>query len=108
MSKLTWIGDSDPEAQMVLIEGVTFVKGEPVEVTDKGLYDALKDNPMFSTDAKAEPVEAIEPDTAELQRRAEEGTEKGVLKDKLRALGVSVQGNASLDTLRAKLAEATK
>lgn len=107
MSKLTWIGDSDPEAQMVLIEGVTFVKGQPVDVKDKGLFDALKGNPMFSAE-KADPVEADEPDAETLAARAEEGTEKAALKTELRARGVSVQGNPSVETLRAKLVEATK
>lgn len=108
MSKLTWIGDSDPEAQMVLIEGVTFVKGQPVEVKDKGLFDELKGNPMFSAEAKADPVDADEPDAETLAARAEEGTEKAALKEQLRARGVSVQGNPSVETLRAKLVEATK
>lgn len=108
MSKLTWIGDSDPDAQMVLIEGVTFVKGEATEVKDKGLFDALKGNPMFSDDAKAEPVEADQPDADALAARAEEGTEKARLKALLRDKGVSVQGNPSIETLRGKVAEAYK
>lgn len=108
MGKLTWIGDSDPEAQMVLVEGHTFVKGQPVEVKDKELFDALKGNPMFSAEAKADPAEADEPNEDAQNARAEEGTEKGALKAQLKALGVSVQGNPSVETLRAKLADATK
>lgn len=108
MGKLTWIGDNDPDAQMVLIEGVTFVKGEATEVKDKELYEALKGNPTFSADAKAEPVEADEPSQEEQAERAEQGTVKAALRRQLAALGVSVKGNASEDTLRAKLVEATK
>ena len=108
MNKLTWIGDSDPDAQMVLIEGVTFVKGEATEVKDKELFDALKDNPMFSADAKAEAATADEPTEDELTARAEEGTEKAALRKQLADRGVTVKGNASVETLRAKLVEATK
>lgn len=108
MSKLTWIGDSDPDAQMVLIEGVTFVKGEATEVKDKELFEALKQNPMFSADAKAEVVEADEPSEDEQTARAEEGTEKAALRRQLAERGVTVKGNASVETLRAKLVEATK
>jgi len=106
MSKLTWIGDSDPDAQMVLIEGVTFVKGEATEVKDKELFVALKDNPMFSADAKAEVAAADEPTEDELAARAEEGTEKAALRKQLAAHGITVKGNASPETLRAKLADA--
>jgi hypothetical protein len=108
MGKLTWIGDSDPDAQMVLIEGVTFVKGEATEVKDKELFEALKQNPMFSADAKAEVVEADEPSEDEQNARAEEGTEKAALRRQLLERGVTVKGNASVETLRAKLVEATK
>ncbi len=108
MSKLTWIGDSDPDAQMVLIEGVTFVKGEATEVKDKELFEALKQNPMFSADAKAEVAEADEPSEDEQTARAEEGTEKAALRRQLAERGVTVKGNASVETLRAKLVEATK
>lgn len=108
MGKLTWIGDSDPDAQMILIEGVAFVKGEATEVKDKELFDALKGNPMFSDDAKAEVAAADEPDEDELAARAEEGTEKAALRRELAKHGVTVKGNASVETLRGKLVEVTK
>lgn len=106
MAKLIWLGDSDPEAQAVTIEGVTFVKGEATEVKDKKLADKLATNPTFSTDTKAEAVAAEEPSEEELANRAEEGTEKAALKARLREYNVTVQGNPSVDTLRSKLADA--
>lgn len=106
MSKLTWLGDSDPSAQVITQNGVTFVRGEAVEVKDKALAEKLGNNPMFSTDAKAEPVEVDEPDEEEVSARVEAGTVKGYLKEQLRAYGVTVQGNPSEETLRGKLADA--
>lgn len=103
---LTWLGDGDPEAQSITQDGISFVKGEKVAVKDKAVFDRLSKNPLFSADAKAEPAEADEPTEDELAARAEEGTEKGALKARLRELGVTVQGNPSVDTLRGKLAEA--
>lgn len=108
MSNLTWLGDSDPDAQAVTIGDVTFVKGVSTPVKDKALFEELSGNPMFSKDAKAEPVEADEPTEDEQAARAEEGTEKAALRRQLAERGVTVKGNASVETLRAKLAEATK
>ena len=107
MSKFTWLGDSDPNAQDVSMFGHTFVKGEPVNVTDKDAAAKLANNPMFTTE-KADPTPAEEPDADTLAARAEEGTVKGALKARLKDLGVTVQGNPSEDTLRNKLVEATK
>lgn len=108
MTKLTWLGDSDPEAQSVTLGGVTFVKGESTEVKDKALFEELSGNPMFSKDAKAEVAQADEPSEDEQTARAEEGTEKAALRRQLADRGVTVKGNASVETLRAKLVEATK
>ena len=107
MTKLTWLGDTDPEANSINQSGVTFVKGEAVTVP-KEVAEKLKSNPLFSSDDKAEPATAVEPDPDDLAARAEEGTVKGALKAQLRSLGVTVQGNPSEDTLRAKLADALK
>jgi len=106
MTKLTWIGDSDPEAQSVTQDGITFVKGHPTPVANKDVFKRLSDNPMFSADSKAEPVEADEGAPVD----PDEGTEKGAIKRRLRDdYGVSMQGNPSLETLRARLAtEAAK
>lgn len=108
MTKLTWLGDSDPEAQSVTLGGVTFVKGESTEVKDKALFEALSGNPMFSKDAKAEVAQADEPSEDERREAAERGTEVAALRKQLAERGVTVRGNASPETLRAKLVEATK
>lgn len=101
MTKLTWIGDSDPEAQSVTQDGITFVKGVATPVDDKDVFKRLSGNPMFSADAKAEPVEADEVAPVD----PDEGTEKGAIKRRLRDdFGVSMQGNPSLETLRTRLA----
>ncbi len=108
--KATWLGDGDPMAQMVRMGDLVFVKGESVLVkADHDYAERIKSNPMFSVgDAKAEPAPVDEPEAEELAERAEEGTEKGAIKAQLRAMGVEVKGNPSLDTLRNKLVEATK
>lgn len=105
----TWLGDGDPAAQMVRMGDLAFVKGEKVTVKEgHPFYDQIKDNPTFSTEAKAEVVPAVEPTEDELEARSEEGTEKGAIKAQLRGMGVDVKGNPSLDTLRNKLVEASK
>ena len=100
-----WLGDEDPNAQLIRMGDLRFIKGEVTKVdADHGYMEMIKGNPMFAVDdSKAEPAVAIEH-----QADPDEGTEKGAIKDQLRALGISVQGNPSLDTLRGKLADATK
>lgn len=105
MAKITWLGDEDPSVQTISQYGVTFVKGESVEVDDKHPNMAkFKGNAMFSTDAKAKAVESVEPTPPD----PEAGTEKEALKAALRERGVTWQGNPSEDTLRNKLAESVK
>jgi len=108
--KATWLGDEDPQAQIIHMGDLTFIKGQAVTVpSDHGFASFIDGNPTFAVDNdKATPVEADEPDADALADRAEAGTEKGALKEQLRNLGVSVQGNPSVETLRAKLVEATK
>lgn len=101
---LTWLGDSDPSATDVTMHGTTFVKGEATAVKDKDVFERLSKNPMFSSEKDAQPAEADEPDPVDV----DEGTEKGAIKTRLKTLGISVQGNPSLETLRGKLADATK
>lgn len=101
---LTWLGDSDPSATDVTMYGTTFVKGEAVAVKDKDVFDRLSGNPMFSSEKDVKPVDADEPDPVDV----DEGTEKGAIKARLKTLGVNIQGNPSLETLRGKLADATK
>lgn len=106
MASVVWLGDEDPSVQTVTEHGVTFVKGEAVTVPDKhAALDKFKSNPMFHVGAgKAEPVESQEPAAPDV----EAGTEKAALKEELRGRGISVQGNPSVETLRAKLADAVK
>lgn len=108
--KAMWRGDEDPASQIVRMGDLVFVKGQSVTVP-KGhaMYDAIHDNPTFAVDnAKAELAEVDEPTDDEQRDRAEEGTEKAAIKAELRTLGITVQGNPSIDTLRAKLVDATK
>lgn len=107
MAALTWIGDSDPEAQSITLYGQTFVKGEPVNVTDKKVLEKLDGHPMFAK-GKAEVVAADEPSEEEQAARAEEGTVKAALKAQLAQHGIVMKGNPSEDTLRNKLVEATR
>lgn len=102
MTAFTWLGDEDPGATDVTLFGHSFVKGESVNVTDKTAIEKLKNNPMFSSDKTAKPVEAVEPEPVD----PEAGTEKAALKARLRELGETVQGNLSVDTLRERLAKA--
>jgi len=108
--KATWLGDEDPQAQLVRMGDLAFVKGQSVSVPkDHPMADAIRHNPTFAVDAaKADVVDAKEPDEDERNARSEEGTEKAALKADLRNLGIVVQGNPSVDTLRARLADATK
>lgn len=103
MAKYTWLGDEDPSVQVIEQFGYTFVKGEPTDVPDKdkASLEKLKGNQTFSTDAKAEPVASDEPAPVD----PDVGTEKAALKAELAKRGVSMKGNPSVDTLRAKLAE---
>lgn len=108
--KAIWLGDEDPQAQIIHMGELRFIKGEPTDVPeDHGFASFVRGNPTFAIDdAKASPVEADEPDADEIAARSEEGTEKGAIKARLRELGVTIQGNPSLDTLRGKLVDATK
>lgn len=104
MAKVTWLGDEDPMANTVTIGERTFVKGVAVDVPEKEL-GKVKDNPTFSTEADAKAVEADEPSKEEREDRAEQGTVKAALRDQLREMGVTIQGNPSENTLRARLAK---
>lgn len=108
MNTVTWIGDSDPEAQVISHGGLTFVRGEKTEVKDKDVFERLSKNPMFSADGKFEAPAVNEPSDEEQAARAEEGTVKAALKRELAARGVAMKGNPSEDTLRNKLAEVSK
>lgn len=105
MAKVTWLGDDDPSANTVTVGDYTFVKGVAVDVPDKDL-GKVKDNPMFSTEAGAKATQANEPAEEDREELAERGTVKAALKAQLRdQFGVTIQGNPSEDTLRARLAK---
>lgn len=108
--KVVWLGDEDANAQLIRMGDLTFIKGEAVTVdADHGYMQMINGNPTFAVDdSKAEPRAAAEPSEEKLGERADEGTEKGALKGELAKLGIVVKGNPSADTLRARLAEATK
>lgn len=104
--KAMWLGDDDPQAQIIRLGDLRFIKGEATDVPEDHEYaDRIKDNPMFAIDdAKAEATPAREPDDVD----PDAGTEKGALRTELKKLGVTVSGNASVETLRQKLVEATR
>lgn len=99
---VTWLGDEDPGVQVISQYGISFVKGEAVKVDEKNPAMAkFANNPAFSTDKNAEPIEAIEPEKPDI----EAGTEKEAVKRELDELHVKYDGRSSLDTLRATLAK---
>lgn len=104
--KAVWLGDEDPQSQLVRMGDLVFVKGQTVSVPDDHDFaERIKGNPTFAVDdTKAQPVEAEEPEPVD----PDAGTEKAALKAQLRGLGVNVPGNPSVETLRHKLVEATK
>jgi len=100
--KATWNGDGDPQAQMIHMFGLRFIKGEetrvPANLYVEGIdaYDTIYNNPSFS-------VEDEEPDPVD----AGEENEEEALKKQLDELGVKYRANASVDTLRNALDRAT-
>lgn len=89
---VTWLGDEDPNQQIITEGGVRFIKGESVEVPADVSFngvpwaDKFRGNPKFSVEG------------------GDEAAEKADLKAKLRDAGETVQGNPSLETLRARVA----
>jgi hypothetical protein len=107
--KVTWLGDEDPGAQIIRIGDLRFIKGEATDVPDDHEHaEMLRTNPLFTTEANAQPTAADESVSEALAAQAEDGTERGALKAQLRAMGHDVRGNPSVETLRARLADATK
>lgn len=100
MAQVTWLGDEDPQAQVIEQYGLTFVKGEPVNVDDNSPHlGKLRSNSAFSL-KKAEPVKSDEPEPVD----PDKGTELEAVRNELDGLGVKYDGRSSVDTLRAKLA----
>lgn len=104
--KAMWLGDDDPNAQMVRFGDLTFVKGETVNVPgDHEMAERIRENPTFAIDdSKAEAVKENEPEPVD----PEKGTVKAALKDAIvEAGGERPKGNPSEDTLRTTLAKLT-
>lgn len=105
---VTWLGDADPNQQLIHEGGVRFIKGEatkvPVDVEFNGIPWAnnFRGNPMFAVDEKADVV-----DSDEAEQPEEAGTERAAVRAELKALGVEVRGNPSIETLRDRLAAET-
>lgn len=97
-NKIVWLGDGDPHLQSIEEGGITFVKGEPVSVNKLHMYagvnwyNKLVENPQFAVEGDAD-VPATDDD-------------KDALKAELDALNVKYPANASVSSLRAKLADA--
>ena len=100
MAEVVWLGDEDPQAQVIEQFGHRFVKGEPVKVEDKSPALAkLKDNPAFAL-KKSKLVESKEPEPA----NPVEGTELGAVRKELDQRGISYAETATVEALRGKLA----
>lgn len=104
MSKLsvTWLGDEDPSVQAISQYGHSFVKGEAVSIDAADPHASkFRDNPMFSTEKDAKPVESTEPEPID----PDKGTEIEAVRKELDRLGVKYDGRSGIDTLRARLAD---
>ena len=100
MAEVIWLGDEDPQAQVIEQFGHRFVKGEPVKVDDKSPSLAkFKDNPAFSF-KKVKPVESKEPEPV----NPAEGTELDAVRKELDQRGITYTETATVESLRGKLA----
>jgi hypothetical protein len=103
MADVTWLGDEDPSVQSITMYGHSFVKGEPTTVPDRDSFmGKFKGNAFFSVGKGGDVVASDEPESAD----PDDGTEIAAVRKDLDELGVSYRANASLATLRARLAEA--
>lgn len=99
--KATWLGDEDPLQQTVEIGGVRFVKGEPTPVpADHPMAEKIRNNPRFSSEKDPDLIAAQEPPAPDPL----EGTELGAARKEAESLGISVPENATLDSIRGKIA----
>jgi len=93
-----WLGDGDPQAQIITIGDLEFIKGRPtkvpadLKVNGIDFADTIRSNPAFDCDGG-------EPDLVE----APEDDEVAALKTQLDRAGVKYRANASADTLRGLL-----
>lgn len=95
---VTWLGDGDPQSQIITEGGVRFIKGEAVKVPEDVTYNGVpwaanfKANPTFAVDEEAHPVVLSEDE------------ERAALMSELDRKGIAHRKNAHLDTLRGLLA----
>lgn len=93
--KAMWLGDGDPQSQVIEEGGIRFVKGEavtvPQDLKHNGMWwaDIIKDNPTFAID-----------DTDEDPVDAGEEAERKALTDKLDAANIKHPAKASVEALR--------
>jgi hypothetical protein len=98
MPKVTWLGDEDPNRQFVTEGGVSFVKGIPQNVNKLHMFGGInwfekfKDNPTFAIGSEDDHVPAGD-------------DERAGLMVELDKRGISFPKNATVATLRHKLAE---
>jgi hypothetical protein len=50
MVRITWLGDEDPDCTVLTWGGITFVKGQPIEVNDERIIGKVKGNRFFKTE----------------------------------------------------------
>ncbi len=100
--KAIWLGDGDPNSQIINLFGVEFIKGRPSKVPANLFVNGvdawflIRENPLF----------AIEDEDADLNE-APEDEELAGLQKSLDDLGVKYRANASKDSLRALLDKST-
>jgi len=93
MPKLVYIGTPDDvQTQLISEGGLDFVKGQPVEVKDKAVFDRLKVNPTFAEHPDDEDVSETDEDVE-------------ALKAELDKRQIKYRANASADNLRKLLAD---
>jgi hypothetical protein len=94
--KATWLGDGDPQAQIIEEGGLRFIKGEPTDVPHDHVHNGI----AWADNIRANPAFAIGEKNAEVVESPEE---RKALTDQLDAAGIKYPANASVETLRGKL-----
>ena len=96
-----WLGDGDPNSQIITEGGVRFIKGEPTQVpldcTVNGVSwaESIRSNPTFAVEEYGEDEDPVD---------AGDAAERDAVKAELDAKGIKYAANAKLETLREKLA----
>ena len=94
--KATWLGDGDPQAQIIEEGGVRFIKGEPTDVPNDLTVNGID----IASRIRGNPTFAIGKEDADVVETPEE---RKALTDKLDAAGIKYPANATVETLRGKL-----